>query len=367
MVFQWYLFVLLVAVAFFAKATGQTHTIEVHGRIETRYNWLPVLMITIPLIVVAALRKSGFGDTAAYIIWFRNAPATFSGIPEVLAKEGKDKGFDVFTILLKIIIGDHYQIYFGIIAAICLLCVAFVYRKYSCNFAMSMFLFLASSDYIQWTHNGMRQFIAASVILASTDLLLNKKFLQYYAVVLVMSMIHASALVMIPVSLFVLGGPWNKRTVLFTMVTLIAINFSGPLRDLIVDFMTETQYSSEVNQFLETEGTNVYRVLVFCVPPALALVFRRYLLSAKSPVLNLATNMSIISMGIYIVSAATSGIFIGRLPIYFSLYNYIILPWLVENVFDRNSKRLVYACLIVSYLAFYWYQMTVAWDFSALV
>lgn len=362
MIFQWYLFVLLIAVAIFAKAAGQIYTIEINGRGEKRYGWLPVLMIIIPMIIAAATRSSDIGDTAAYISGFRNTTAAFSAIPEALSEDGKDKGFTIFNILVKMIIGNHYQIYFGIIAAICLFCIAYVYRKHSCNFAMSMFLFLASSDYIQWTHNGMRQFIAVCIIFAATDLLLKKRYVPYILIVLLASTIHATALLMIPICFIVQGKAWNLRSVLFTIAVLISINFSGALSDFIVDFMEDTQYSGEVNQFLETEGTNILRVFVFAVPPMLALVFRRYLDAVKYPILDLAVNMSIISMGAYIISAVTSGIFIGRIPIYFSLYNYILLPWLLENVFEKRSQKLVYAVLIACYMYFYYYQVSVSWN-----
>lgn len=362
MIFQWYLFVLLIAVAWFASAAQQTYTIEIHGRKEKRYGWIPVLIIIIPMIIVAAMRKDTIGDTYAYMVSFRNTTASFSAIPEIFAENGKDKGFSVFNILIKMVVGDHYQIYFGIIAAICLFCVAYVYRKYSCNFAMSMFLFLASSDYIQWTHNGMRQFIAVCIIFAATDLLLKKRYVPYILIVLLASTIHATALLMVPICFIVQGRGWNIRSVLFTIAVLIAINFSGALSDFIVDFMTDTQYSSEVNQFLATDGTNILRVVVFAVPPILALVFRRYLNASQYPILDLSVNMSIISMGAYIISAVTSGIFVGRIPIYFSLYNYILLPWLVENVFEKRSQKLVYAVIIACYMYFYYYQVSVSWN-----
>ena len=361
MVFQWYLFVLLLAAAWFASAAHQTYTTEINGQQETRYGWLPVLIIIIPMIIAAATRSSAIGDTSAYIAGFRNTVPSFSAIPEVFAQDRKDEGFSIFNILIKMIIGDRHQLYFGIIAAICLLCVAYIYRKYSCNFAMSMFLFLASSDYIQWTHNGMRQFIAVCIIFAATDLLLKKKYIPYLLIVLLASTIHATALLMIPICFIVQGRGWNIRSVLFTIAVLIAINFSGALSDAIVDFMMETQYDNEVDQFLATEGTNILRVVVFAIPPILALVFRRYLDAAQRPILHLSTNMSIISMGAYIISAVTSGIFVGRIPIYFSLYNYILLPWLVENVFDKKSQKLVYAIIIVCYVYFYCYQVSVVW------
>lgn len=363
MVFQWYLFVLLAVVAVFAKVAGQTYTIEVHGTTETRYGWIPVLMIVVPLIVLAGTRPN-IGDTGAYRNGFFTMSNSFS---EIISESKKDKGFSIFSYFIKQIVGNNDIAYFMIISTICLMCVTVVYKKYSCNFAMSMFLLIASSDYVQWNYNGMRQFIAVSIIFAATDLLMRRRYVLYYGLILLLSTVHASALIMIPVSLVVRGRPWNARTVLFTVATLIAINFSGAMRNLIADFMSETQYGGEVNQFLETEGTNILRVLVFCIPPLLALVFRKYLLYVQNPILDLSTNMAIVSMGMYIVSAATSGIFIGRIPIYFSLYNYILLPWLIENVFNRRSQKLVYGCLILCYLVFYLYQMTVAWDFSAFM
>lgn len=359
MFFQWYLFVLLVAVAWIASVTH--HTVEINGQKEKRYSWIPVLVILIPMIIAAALRKDTIGDTSAYMISFRETATDFSAIPGAVANAKKDKGFVVFNILIKMLIGDHYRIYFGIIAALCLFCVVYIYRKYSCSFAMSMFLFLASSDYIQWTHNGMRQFIAVCIIFAATELLLRKKFIPYIVIALLASTIHATALLMIPVCFIVQGKGWNLRSVLFTVAVLIAINYSGALSEAIVDIMMDTQYSGEVNQFLATEGTHIFRVFVFAIPPILALMFRRYIDAAKRPILDLSVNMSIVSMGAYIVSAATSGLIIGRIPIYFSLYNYILLPWIIENVFTKRSQKLVYTILIVLYLVFYYYQTSITW------
>lgn len=361
MIFQWYLFVLLIAVAWFASATRQTYTIEFYGWEETRYKWLPVLLIAVPLIWLAATRADGFGDTAAYRISFRNLPSSLLNISDIINEDTKDPGFTVFSVFLKSIIGNNDVVYFGVIAAICILCIVFTFQKYSNNFIISMFLFIASGDYVQWTHNGIRQFIAVAVIFAATDLLLKKKYVPYILIVLLSYTIHATALLMIPICFIVQGKSWNLRSVLFTIAVLIAINFSGDLSDFIVDFMLDTQYSSEVNQFLATTGTNILRVFVFAIPPVLALIFKRYVEAEKSPILDLSTNMSIVSMGAYIISAVTSGIFVGRIPIYFSLYNYILLPWIVENVFDKRSAKLVYAAIILFYLVFYYYQVEITW------
>ena len=203
----------------------------------------------------------------------------------------------------------------------------------------------------------MRQFIAVSIAFAATDWLLEKKYFKYILLILFLSTIHASVLIMLPIGFIVQGRAWNFKTVVLTLGALLAINYSNITIELITDFMEDTQYRGEVGQFLETEGTNILRVLVFCIPPAFALLWRRWIDKADSKLVNLATNMSIVSMGAYLVSAVTSGIFVGRVPIYFSLYNYILLPWLVENLFEERAQKIVYVVIIICYLIFYYYHI----------
>ena len=73
--------------------------------------------------------------------------------------------------------------------------------------------------------------------------------------------------------------------------------------------------------------------------------------------------MSLIASGLYIISkVASSGILLGRLPIYFSMYNLILLPWLLRNIFEKKEKDLIYYIMIVCYFSFFYYQMVVAWN-----
>ena len=75
----------------------------------------------------------------------------------------------------------------------------------------------------------------------------------------------------------------------------------------------------------------------------------------------MCVNMSLLSTGIYVVSIFTSGILVGRLPIYFSLYNYILLPWELEYIFTVRSKKILYLLMIGAYLVFYYYQLNYSW------
>ena len=49
----------------------------------------------------------------------------------------------------------------------------------------------------------------------------------------------------------------------------------------------------------------------------------------------------------------TSGIMIGRLPIYFSLYNFLLIPYLIRELYNNKSKHLYWIIGLI-YLAFYY-------------
>lgn len=143
----------------------------------------------------------------------------------------------------------------------------------------------------------------------------------------------------------------------------MAVLFIDRFTTILDDMMQETQYASMVSDWTEwgDDGTNGLRVLVYSMPTVLSLVGLRYIRAENDPVINLCTNMSIVSTGLYIISMFTSGIFIGRLPIYASLYNYILLPWEIDHMFEDRSKKLVSGIMVGCYLVFCWYQMNVAW------
>ena len=87
----------------------------------------------------------------------------------------------------------------------------------------------------------------------------------------------------------------------------------------------------------------------------------KFIDNENNPVVNLSVNMSICAAAFYLLSSVTSGIYVGRIPIYMSLYSYISLPWLLKNIFTDKSMKIMYVFTIVLYLLFFYYQMFVIW------
>lgn len=359
LILYWIGFVALAAK--FIKLTKKETVIGYDGEVE-RYYWLFAFIAVLPVILIAGYRMDTLFDTAAYTMSFKAAPDTLSELPDYLSVQEKDIGFGVFQVIIKTFFTQKKTTFLVIIAVIQGIFVCIFYRKYSSRYFFSLFLFVASTDYITWMFGGIRQFLAVTIIVLATPLLLKKKYIPLILVILFASTFHQSALMMLPVIFIVQGEAWNKRTLFFIVIVLAAIFFVGNFTTLLNDVLADTQYKNVVSNYQKfgDNGTNPIRVLVYSVPTVLAFFYRKRIREKNNKLINICVNMSIVSTGLYIVSMFTSGIFLGRLPIYTSLYNYILLPYELDLIFDGKDQRfrtIMYIITCVFYLAYYYYLM----------
>lgn len=362
---QFILVLIWLAIIYVASHLVKVHTYEdVMGVQEKRVKVGFAIIAVLPLIWWAVDRPLYFGDSGAYKDAFELMPNSISALPSYLEGVEKDKGFTVLSVLIKCVVGDNYEWYFGVLAIIHAIILALVFRRYSSHFVLSLFIFVVSTDYISWMHNGIRQFTAVTLIFAATELMLRKKYIPLIAVILLASTIHGSALLMIPIVFIVQGRSWNHKTLIAIVVFGLAIVFAEEFTDWLDVLLTDTQYTNVVTDW-ETgndDGTNPIRVLVYALPTILSIIGLRFIREEKNPVIDLACNMGILSTMLYCLSIVTSGIFIGRLPIYCSLYaTGILLPWELDYLFTEESSKILKLGLIAGFLGFYYYQVHMAW------
>lgn len=326
------------------------------GKRVVRWNWLPAVILAAPYAIWAGWRSDGFGDTNVYRTRFLGVPTGLSQLWSYTFSRSKDRGFALIEAVFKTIVSHSDVAFFFFIAAIQILCLVYIYRKYSRNYWLSMFLFVASTDYLSWMHNGMRQFLAAVLIFAALPLLVKKKNVQMALVVLLASQIHLTALIFLPFIFIVNGRAWNIRTLGFMLAVIASVLFLDRVTGFITDAMVDTAYEGNIDLFLHDDGTNLFRVLFYSVPAVMAWVFRPYIDRADDPLINVCANLSIVAAGFYVFSFFTSGLIIGRIPIYFSLANYILIPWLITEVCDSASAVLMDTGFVGVYTVFFYIQ-----------
>lgn len=333
------------------------------GKYVQRWYWFTAMLMMLPCILWAGCRTN-FIDTMTYIRTFNMVPDSISQIPSYLKTYDKDQGFSVLMIVLKSLGMQNYHTFFMVIALFQIICLIYTFRKYSENFWISMFLFIVSTDYLSWMHNGIRQFIAVCMTFAAFELLVRKKYVRFVLVVLLASTIHGSALLMIPFAYVMIGPALNRKTLLMIVGVALMIPFIDRLMPLLEDFLMDTQYDDMMTNGIweNDDGTNMIRVAVYSVPALVALLGHRYIRHNTDPAINMCINATMITAAMYLVSAVTSGIYIGRIPIYTTLHGYVVLPWLIDKIFEKQTARLIKVLMIGCYVGFYYYQIEMVWN-----
>lgn len=274
-------------------------TIYINGRKEQRWYRSMALLVALPYILWAGFRYN-IGDTGTYILNFRAAPSSLSELHLILNDESKDPGFTILMTLFKQFGMTNYWEFFLVVAFVQMVCIAFTFRKYSSNYWISLFLFIASTDYMSWMHNGMRQFLAVCLIFAAFDLLVKKRYKLFCLVTLFASTMHGSALIMIPLAYIMQGRAFNKKTIMCVTGTVLLLPFIDQLLPLLDSLLANTQYSDMMTNdiWANDDGTNPIRVLVYSVPAIIALFGWQYIQKADDPVMNMCANASLITMAL---------------------------------------------------------------------
>ena len=332
----------------------------VGGHRVVRWTPLAALVLVLPLVIWAGGRRF-LWDTEVYRSTFQAMPSSLTQVGEYMQGVTKGYGFKLLEVLFKCLISRSDVALFTTIAAVQIFCIFYVYRKYSTNYWLSIFLFIASTDYLLWMYNGIRQFLAVTILLFCVPMIARKRYVPAVILVLLCSQIHAACLIFLPFIFIVNGRSWNLKTILFIGGVILAVIFVDRVTGFLVRFMEDTAYEGDIVILKTNDGTNLFRVLFYSVPAIMCWFFRSYLDRANDPLINVCANLSIVTAGFYVFSFFTSGILMGAIPIYFSLSNYILIPWLIKEIFNRESKLVLEAVFVLVYTGFFYYQCGPTW------
>lgn len=323
------------------------------GKVKRRWRVFPAVMAFFPIFWLACM-GTPVNDVPVYLNSFRNFPSTIAGAAYYLGSVKSGIGFYVIEFLIKII-SDNETFFRIIIALIHSIPVVLIFRKFSDKYLLSLYIFAASGCHTAWMMNGLRQFVAVTIILAAFPLLVKKKYVSSIFVVLLACTVHTSAIIMLPTIFIVQGEVWNRKTLFFIILAVGAMFVFSQDAGLADVLLNGTEYSGAITAMREAgdDGVNPLRVLVSAVPAFLAFFSRSRIKEEHDLVLNICCNMSIITVGINIVAMVTSGILVGRLAIYTSLYGFIALPQLLTHAFAKNSQKAALLMLLGFYFIYY--------------
>lgn len=325
---------------------------------DYRVTFLFAFLLFLPFIIIATNRPLNIGDSGAYSDMFNRLPSNLSEVQ--ITNKDRYPGFSFFSVFIKQFISTDYRVWFFIIAFISIMCIAMTYRKYTVEVVLCAYLFF-TADFQGWVNNGSRQFMVASIMFALTPLLFQKKLSKYifFALVgLLLFYFHVSILVALPLYFVALGKPLNRRTLLFILFIFIAIAFVNQFSDLISETLENTAYEKSTSEIASTNaGTHILRVLFFSIPTILAVAFRKKIDDNTPQIIAYSINMSLIGTSFYVLSAFMNGLTIGRMPIYFTLFNYILIPWEIRHFFKKENHQMIFGIFIIMFFVYHAYEM----------
>lgn len=358
MTVYWWILIYTTIISFVGSSITRTRQGNTNKNVNKSIS-LFMAILTFALLVYFVGFRSEFNDTYYYRqVYNGYITGDLSQIKDIWAEDSKSKYFNILQCLFKRFISKDYTVWFFFLAIFQIGAVIKLFYKYSCNYAMSSYLFITSTSFV-WMMGGIRQFFAVCIVLYGFNYLIERKMIKFISLVLIASLFHVSALIWIPVYFICTSKPWGWRIILFVLGAITIIFSLDAFTNVLDNILADTNYEGLTNHFGSDDGVNPIRVLVSSVPWIIALLFRRRIEEENNLFLNISVNLSLISSAIYFIGMFTSGIIIGRLPMYFMLSNYILLPWLLDVMFKQPTKSIVKFACIVLYFAYFYYDMVI--------
>lgn len=227
--------------------------------------------------------------------------------------------------------------------------------KYCPKFEMGIYMFVAFS-YLGGAMNGMRQYMAASIVLLATRYLFSMKktdFIKYAVIVLLAYCMHNSAIIMLPLYFVVRRQSWKLSSYFIVLGSAVGVIIFDLVLPSFLSALEQTSYShySENGWFTSGQegGSSLIRALFIAYPLIVAFINKERL-RMLGHIGDILVNIAFVEVAIYIISIY-NWIF-SRLAIYLAIYFIIFTVWVVNYAVKPKDRQLFVLITILLYFLY---------------
>lgn len=221
--------------------------------------------------------------------------------------------------------------------------------KYCPKFEMAIFMFVAFS-YLGGAMNGMRQYMATSIVLLGTKYLFSMRkgdFIKYAILILLAYCMHNSAIIMLPIYFVVRRRAWQMSSLLIILGSVVGVVIFDAILPSFLSALEQTSYSnySENGWFTSGQegGSSIIR-LIFILYPLILAFLNKERLKMIGHIGDILVNIACIDVAIYVISIY-NWIF-SRLAIYLAIYFIIFTVWVI-NYAVKPKDRMLFVIITV--------------------
>ncbi len=310
---------------------------------------LAFTVLVLALTFFCGLRVN-YNDTYLYLKSFTNAPT----VSEYL--NGDVGFFDnplfyLYQSFFRHSISDNRNLYLMTIALFTIYSLLRFIKKHSVNLTLSVVMFFSVSLYYDCL-GAMKQMLAIAILTYAVEALFKNKYTLYLVLVILATLFHAYAIFFLVLLLFT-NRPWTVFTyVVILGILLLLLTFDNTI-EMIMSAADETGKNLAEEELMDNIGINPFRLLVFAIPGLLSFVFQERLNVYYDRTKNIITNMSILSFLVMLMGIFTAANLFGRCAGYFAIGSVIILPWIIQQIFAKESISLVSIIVGICYFGFF--------------
>lgn len=283
-----------------------------------------VLISCFSMFVVYGLRNGRlFGlDASSYYSVFVSV-GRLSSISEL---PFQNIGFGLFTYIINRWTGGNYQLFVTIIAAfVCFAFYRFI-KKYSVNPLLS-FMWYFGLLYFALNFTIFKQSIAMAILFFAFDALMERKAIKYIIIVLIASLFHAPAMVLLPAYWLSKIKPGKSYIVLVAVALLVTYLFRNQILHFMYNFYETGEILAESPEFLG--GKVIYMLFILCV----AMLLR----TPTSEDRLYCVLLIFAGIAVVLQTFCYYNNMFERLADYYYQFSVLLIPLIIENREEPNS------------------------------
>lgn len=303
-------------------------------------------VVIIAAVVFAGLRTD-YNDTSTYIMGYNNLDVStglFSGIDWSI---GENPLFSLTNAILRKA-GFSSQSFIMTYSALTMGISLWFIWKYTNDIPLSVLLFFTTGCF-GFSMAAMKQCVATAFCLIGIDRLLRGRTILFFFWVAIGTLFHPFAVGFF-VCPFLTFSPWTAPT--YLMIALCAVAGYTMQRWLgsAISFLSIVGIDYDVSQ-LDSEGVNIFRVLVVWAPVVLSFIAAKFWTSSRNKADNLLMNLSVLCAELMFIALFGNPVYMGRLANFFLIFQAISIP-IVLNHYEINSKIVLKIATVIGYIGY---------------
>lgn len=314
-----------------------------------------LIILLIFLILFAGLRTS-YNDTINYANGFQESEtiSAFLSNRENLELLNNPL-FYGFQALIKTFT-NNVNVFFMICAIIVnVLNVRFIKKHVDIqDFAFCMFLYVSLGT-LMLSIAAQKQTLAMSLLTLAISAIIDKKYVKYYIIVFFAGLIHSYAWLFLFLPLL-LTKPWSIRTFILLGVTIFVMNTFQSTISTFLEVADQAGKNIPMEEVFDGNRMNIFRVAVYAVVPITALLFKQRINQNIDRQHSLFIQMNIVCLLFMMMGMIDGANMFGRAGNYFEIGMICSLPWIVRQLFTRQSVTIVLTTAVLCFSCFYLYD-----------